>query len=73
MDRVKVEEANKIIEILDILNSYRHMEHDGNHFQFRQHYGSESNFIKIPRQYNGRFIAILDEIITEYEQRLEEL
>jgi hypothetical protein len=73
MDRTTLEIANEISKILDELKSYEDMKNAGNHFQFRKHYGVDSEFVKIPREYNDRFIKFLDEIIAEYEQRLEDL
>ena len=73
MERHKIERANKLIKIIDALNSYREINHDGNHFEFVQHYGIEAKTIRIPREFNCKFMILFEEVINYYEQELENL
>lgn len=73
MERDKAIQANELIKEIDELKAYKRNKHDGNHFEFVEHYGSETNKIIIHKRHFSKFIDILDNIINELEQELLDL
>ena len=41
------------------------------HFEFVRHYGDSSDKVRIPKRYNERFYALIEEIAEELEKEIE--
>ena len=79
MKKEIVKEANEILEEIKEYKKFKSLLKDKHgdcaHFEFVQHYNIDRDYqrVQISREYNDRFLKLLNDIISELEMKLESL
>ena len=65
------EKCETLSELQGILDSGDSPEDEGNHFEFREHYGTDSGSIRIPQKYTNRIKMCIAEIVVDLRKEID--
>ena len=65
------EKCETLSELEGILESGDEPEDEGNHFEFREHYGTDSGTIRIPQKYTNRIKMCIAEIVVDLKKEID--
>lgn len=65
------QKCETLLELEGILESGDEPEDEGNHFEFREHYGADSGAIRIPKKYTNRLKMCIAEIVVDLRKEID--